>query len=201
MSVNIQTSDGLVKIAGTPTIDTSFSNISKNPVQNNVITQKFEQIDSQIRTQNSNLDMLEFGEVAGGKNLIDYSKCKFGYTIQDNTGLIKPKSDCYVTEIIPIEPNTTYTISGTSSSFRVEFDENLNSLMEKYYTDTTFTTKPTAKYIRFNSLIENPDDGTLYNHPQLEKGNVKTPYEPYIPSVKMLAEEVSTQKNDLDKLN
>ena len=55
MSVNIQTSDGLVKIAGTPTIDTSFSNISKNPVQNNVITQKFEQIDSQIRTQNSNL--------------------------------------------------------------------------------------------------------------------------------------------------
>ena len=45
MSVNIQTSDGLVKIAGTPTIDTSFSNISKNPVQNNVITQKFEQID------------------------------------------------------------------------------------------------------------------------------------------------------------
>ena len=59
MSVNIQTSDGLVKIAGTPTIDTSFSNISKNPVQNNVITQKFEQIDSQIRTQNSNLSDLK----------------------------------------------------------------------------------------------------------------------------------------------
>ena len=149
---------------------------------------------------NSNLTDLKVNEVAGGKNLIDYSKCKLGYWIQDITGLIKPKSDCYVTEIIPIEPNTTYTISGTSSSFRVEFDENLNSLMENYETDTTFTTKPTARYIRFNSYIEDQNDGTLYNHPQLEKGNVKTPYEPYLPSVKMLAYEVNQQKNDLDML-
>ena len=38
MSVNIQTTSGLVKIAGTPTIDTALSNVSKNPVQNKVIT-------------------------------------------------------------------------------------------------------------------------------------------------------------------
>ena len=171
-------------------IDREYLLDSFKDYNTDIVEKKFDQV-------NSNLDTLEFGEVAGGKNLIDYSKCKFGYWIQDNTGIIKPKSDCYVTEIIPIEPNTTYTISGTSSSFRVEFDESLNSLMEKYYIDTTFTTKPTARYIRFNSYIENTDDGTLYNHPQLEKGNVKTPYEPYIPSVKMLAEEVSAQNESL----
>lgn len=36
---------------------------------------------------------------------------------------------------------------------------------------------------------------------QLEEGSVATEYEPYFPSVKMLAEEVNQQKNDLDKLN
>src|SRR5574344_2088074 len=99
MSVNIQTSDGLVKIAGTPKIDTSFSNISKNPVQNNVITQKFEQIDSQIRTQNSNLDTLEFGEVAGGKNLLYLPN---PYSITGTYGK-------YIT--VKVKKNTNYTLS------------------------------------------------------------------------------------------
>lgn len=53
MSVNIQTSSGLVKIAGTPTIDTDLSNVSKNPVQNKVVTEKFDEI-------NNNLSDVEF---------------------------------------------------------------------------------------------------------------------------------------------
>ena len=48
MSVNIQTSSGLVKIAGTPTIDTDLSNVSKNPVQNKVITEKIDEINSNL---------------------------------------------------------------------------------------------------------------------------------------------------------
>ena len=51
MSVNIQTSSGLVKIAGTPTIDTALSNVSKNPVQNKVITEKINEINSNLSQQ------------------------------------------------------------------------------------------------------------------------------------------------------
>ena len=64
MSVNIQTSNGLVKIAGTPTIDTTLSNVSKNPVQNKVVTTKIDEI-------NRNLDTLGQGECSGSKNVLD----------------------------------------------------------------------------------------------------------------------------------
>ena len=48
MSVNIQTSSGLVKIAGTPTIDNALSNVSKNPVQNKVVTEQINEINSKF---------------------------------------------------------------------------------------------------------------------------------------------------------
>ena len=58
MSVNIQTSSGLVKIAGTPTIDTDLSNVSKNPVQNKVITEKIDEINSNLEKTATNLTEL-----------------------------------------------------------------------------------------------------------------------------------------------
>ena len=70
MSVNIQTSSGLVKIAGTPTIDTALSNVSKNPVQNKVITEKINEI-------NSNLDTLAFGLESGSSNIIECEDISF----------------------------------------------------------------------------------------------------------------------------
>lgn len=55
MSVNIQTSSGLVKIAGTPTIDTDLSNISKNPVQNKVVTEKINEINNNLFDVKANM--------------------------------------------------------------------------------------------------------------------------------------------------
>lgn len=195
MSVNIQTSDGLVKIAGTPTIDTSFSNISKNPVQNNVITQKFEQIDSQIRTQNSNLTQLEYSDVAGGKNLFQAKELNVNgnnipQIIHDN-----------------FEENTQYTFSFTTKS-RTSID--MGSFYFNY-TDGTYinmgwdttvgaSNSKTSDKGKTIKTIEwkgwNYGEYASFSDIQIEEGT-PTPYEPYIPSVKMLADEVNAQNDSL----
>ena len=45
-----------------------------------------------------------------------------------------------------------------------------------------------------------PNTDVAYKDFKLELGTQATPYEPYIPSVKMLAEEVKTQNESLDQL-
>ena len=137
---------------------------------------------------NSNLDTLEFGEVAGGKNLIDKNAIKYGYKLVGN-GRFNSNSNWYVTDYVQVKPNTTYTMSGMSSNYCSEYDENKNFVNGG--NKTTFTTNSNTKYVVMNSLI----DG--YSTPQLESGNVATPYKPYIPSVKMLAEEVNAQNESL----
>ena len=127
MSVNIQTSDGLVKIAGTPTIDTSFSNISKNPVQNNVITQKFEQIDSQIRTQNSNL------EDYGLNNVFDGNWTQ-GYLLTINGNIITDSKFITTTNYYNIESGDYVKIDYPSSvTIRIVYYDSNKGFIE--YTD------------------------------------------------------------------
>ena len=60
MSVNIQTSSGLVKIAGTPTIDNALSNVSKNPVQNKVVTEKINELNSNLSEFNKKFNSFNF---------------------------------------------------------------------------------------------------------------------------------------------
>ena len=88
MSVNIQTSSGLVKIAGTPTIDNALSNVSKNPVQNKVVTEKINEI-------NSNLSVI--------------GKCK---------NLLNPTLQTTTQNGVTCTNNGdgTYTLNGTASS-------------------------------------------------------------------------------------
>ena len=78
MSVNIQTSSGLVKIAGTPTIDTNLSNISKNPVQNKVITEKINEINSNLDKLNS-LPIGSIIQIEAAKDNIETTKQKYGW--------------------------------------------------------------------------------------------------------------------------
>lgn len=191
MSVNIQTSDGLVKIAGTPTIDTSFSNISKNPVQNNVITQKFEQIDSQIRTQNSNLDTLEYSDVSGGKNY-----WSLGNTTATSTG--------FAWENKPLNlPSGTYTFSAYSDmAYELQlYDSSGNKLLSLANTELN------KRWIKTFTISSNVVSASLYVHAgtvkdiQIEKGTTATDYEHYIPSVKMLADETEQINESLGNLN
>ena len=175
------TFNGKDVIGSTITVDDALSSTSTNPVQNKVVT--------------SNLTNLKYGEVAGGKNLIDFSKVIKGYEL--DTGNLKVNANWYVTDYIKVKPNTTYTLSGTSSTYFDEFT--IDKTLIRPNNASTFTTGSNTYYLRFNSII----DG--YATPQLEEGTTVTSYEPYIQSVKMLNVDVAELKaevaNKLDKDN
>lgn len=105
-----------------------------------------------------------------GKNLINPSEIMYGKELA--SGQIVDSPIWYVTSLIPVKPNTTYALSGTSSNYSVEYDA--NGLFLKAKNLGVFTTDSNARYVRFNSLI----DG--YDNPQLELGTIATEYEPYI---------------------
>ena len=173
-----------IELSGNKTLDeldiaskTAFESLSEN-VSTNA---------DGITNLNSNLDTLEFGELSGGKNLIDYSKVIFGYELHN--GALIQNSSWYVTDFIPVKPNTTYTISGTSSVNCNEFTQDKTFIKQNF--SKTITTSDITKYLRFNSISSG------YSTPQLEEGSVATSYEPYIPSVKMLAKEVDNVNESL----
>ena len=142
---------------------------------------------------NSNLSQLEFGENAGGKNIYN-GKIIDGLLIE--TGEIFGQSAGRITsDFIPVEPNTLYTQIAPTSAKKgryCEYDANKNLVyFDQNGLQDTFTTKPTTKYLRISFGSEY---GTTFkNDIAIIKGNA-TEYEPYIPSVKMLAEE-NTQQN------
>lgn len=164
---------------------------------------------NEIITQvKNNLDTLEFGEVAGGKNI-----CK----ASDNG---------VVNEITLIKKDvSTIIISGTSDSRAIS--KNFNVKKGVTYTATFFTSSTNVTGFLWNSIEQvtaypfgssktitftPTEDKTLSFavtltaaisnveiSMQVEEGSKSTSFEPYIPSVKMLAEE-NTQIDDLNVL-
>ena len=151
------------------------------------------EVKESIEELNSNLSQLELSDIAGGKNLLDLPN---PYSI---TGT-------YAKSItVKVKKNTNYTLSVgsvTSSVYQGIVVRPINS-------DTTIISKYSAPYIMsFNSgdnesirllfYSGNATSGTsVYSDVQLEEGTEATEYKPYIPSVKMLAEEVSAQNESL----
>ena len=124
----------------------------------------------------------EMGVKVRGKNLITPANIEYGYELVSAGGLKVPNSAWYVTGWIPVEPSTTYTISGTSSKYRAEVDADFAGAVSGAMPGGgTFTTTEKTRYVRLNSLI----DG--YEQPQLEEGTTATAYTPYI-------EDISTVK-------
>ena len=171
----------------------------------------------QIDGINSNLDTLEYGEVAGGKNLFD---CKFintvinigdNYTqrnLKEELGIINNVNGIIYATFGGYFKKGTYTFSYTNDAW---FSLNRIAIagtncygssgqVRKSYT----WTQNVDGYTYFS--IEGDDSETgdtdtpfsITPNIQIEKGSTATTsYEPYIPSVKMLAEEVSTQNESL----
>lgn len=150
----------------------------------------------QVDEINSNLDTLEYSDVAGGKNLFNKNDVYDGY-IDSTTGLPNGVTTYsqVVTGEIEIEPNETYFKNkNNTSDFRYSLFNQNHELIGVYHTTTgIITTTSDSKYIR---LCLSKYDLDSY---QFEKGSIETPYEPYIPSVKMLAEK-TTQIDDLNVL-
>ena len=171
-------------------VDNVLSSTSTNPVQNKVVKAEFDNV-------NSNLDTLEYSEVAGGKNLFDKNSSENvdGWLINgipngENTYNQK------TSHFIRIDGNTFVYNKGNVNNKIAFYDSNKTFISEKNQViDVNVVTMPTnAKYVRVVYFDVEKD------LVQIEKGTTATPYEPYIPSVKMLAEDVSAQKNDLSNL-
>ena len=142
------------------------------------------EVKGSIDELSSNLDTLEFGENAGGKNLFNKETAHIGKVILFSSGEMITNADYFCTDYIPVIPNTTYVRSAFTTlgeNWYYDIDKNpLNSIQEN---ENIFTTPENAYYVRLSGGVPNVDIA------QLEEGSVSTEYEPYIPSVKMLAEE------------
>lgn len=187
-------------------VDDALSSTSTNPVQNKVVKAEFDKV-------GSNLSDLKYEEVAGGKNLAtviipSISNNKIIFTKKDDSTLIANGGNYSdgigISKGFLAKAGITYTAQIITDlqlgMFIWNSDEKILMTPITHNKEITFSvTKDT------NISIAIIDDSNLtFNNTeikiQLEEGTVATDYEPYIPSVKMLAEEVNQQKNDLSDL-
>ena len=135
---------------------------------------------------NSNLDQLEYSEVAGGKNICPQS------SVSGNN----------ITVVIPLNsllPAGTYTVSGKctlSKGLGIWFDGTTEKVVDTSNTSFSLTFTLTKQASVLKMYCSGIFDVTEI---QIEEGTTATPYEPYIPSVKMLAEK-TTQIDDNNML-
>ena len=88
-----------------------------------------------------------------GVNKFDKTKTTDGYYVNDNSnGDLVANSDYSSSDLIKIDPNTLYQISGAESRFGSFFDENLNWVSGGYRNVLTssITSPVTAKYFRYS---------------------------------------------------
>lgn len=112
------------------------------------------------------------GKTYKSKNLIDFSKITKGKELGSD-GRVVNNSEWYVTDFVFVKPSTTYTLSGTSSVMRVEYDASGNVVADKTANSAIFTTSSKTVKVRFNSKISG------YSNPMLNEGGTALPYEPY----------------------
>ena len=164
------------------------------------------EVKGSIEGLSSNLDALEYSDIAGGKNLlkwntnktITYNGVTFDATkngklklsgTSSNPLLVTGFMECTFTL-----PQGTYTISSSAggNTFNLYAIDGSTELLKTL--NGTFTlSKETEIY-----LGKWTASGTDMNYDidlQIEEGSTATPYEPYIPSVKMLADKVNAQQS------
>ena len=183
------------------------SDVPENAVFTDTVYDDTE-VKESIDELNSNLDELGHGENSGGRNIFQLDKIKCGSMVKNDLVLANQDSEFYEYNW---KPNTQYTISGitknSNSSGRqrlyFQYTDGTNSeAFANFGTDFAFTslTSDVGKTIKsLNSYWG--DNGSLIIKDaeiMIEEGTTATPYEPYIPSVKMLADEVNAQNESLE---
>ena len=133
-----------------------------------------------------------------GENLFDYKNAEyFPAFINTSTGIwdvAYEDSYGYKSTIIKVKPNTTYTISKRiGKTFRIATFTNYPEYYGTYNetwanhtgTEISITTGANDNYLVILCFANyNGDTGTyldMYSTVQIERGEVATPYEPYIP--------------------
>ena len=188
-------------VGGAVTVDDTLSSTSTNPVQNKVVT--------------SNLTNLKYGEVAGGKNLFNGKYIKelisigTDYTnrnlydefssVNDITGLKYVMFGGYFRK-------GKYTLSYSNDAWfsfnRVAIAGTACITLSKQIRKTYTWEQTQDGYTYFSIEADDSETGTtdvpfsITPDIQIEEGTQATSYEPYIPSVKMLAEENAQQSTE-----
>lgn len=221
------TIDGVETILYAPTasaitVDAELSATSENPVQNKVVKAEFDKVDS-------NLTNLKVSDVAGGKNLftlkdkeIHTDNVKYE-VINENSVSITSNDNCpnnqwvqIVVKNIKVKKNTDYVLSIGNVSNALS-----DTMCAVVRTDTSVTVGSMYN-VQSNALIkfhvsdydnvfiilrhsQNDSSGAsnhtiIWSNIQLEEGTQATDYEPYIPSVKMLADENAQQNDSISSL-
>ena len=118
-----------------------------------------------------------YGEVAGGKNLLNPDKTMIGELME---GIVSSGRH-YISDYISIKSDTSYSISNcTQTSNEIAWYTSDKTYISRSF-GTPVVSPSNASYVR----IEYTDNINA----QLEEGSVATEYEPYFSSNKMLAEE------------
>lgn len=174
-----------------------------------------------------NIEELEYSEVAGGKNVFDISKIDL-LGVEYRNGVYTNKitdSRTFFNACIDYWNDDGHMITYPNESFRAD-DKGRYSITGKIIegctkirfkhngatADIVFFITPISYFglevgDTFTISVDvdgyNPSTagGLIVKNIQIEKGSSATPYKPYIPSVKMLAEEVNQQKIELQNVD
>ena len=178
------------------------SDVPENAVFTDTVYDDTE-VKESIDELNSNLDTLEFSDTAGGKNIIGCTN-----VIESSYGtLTKTESGYSVTGVyygileFKCEKNTDYFISyeksGSGTNLVKAINSSRNADIAEFNTNGgTFNSGDNETVYLYLYGGYGTSNTSIYNNFLLCKGTSGT-YEPYIPSVKMLAEEVSAQNESL----
>ena len=166
------------------------------------------EVKESIEELNSNLDGLEFGEQCGGKNIFNQS------VIDKNNPDVKGAYAGY-----RINANNQYTISITEKDSGIDISGIFFGVTKNGYGSedgyewliangslmrNSLTVDSSYGFISFykenGNLVGAVENILQRFNIQIEYGEQTTTYEPYIPSVKMLAEENARQNDSLSSL-
>ena len=178
------------------------------------------EVKESIEELNNNLSQLEYSEVAGGKNLLDpnYFTSQIvkagGISNVNGVSWDCDKVNWYIEDLsgISFKENTVYTIvlygkcknnEQSLTNLCIEYTDGTNSIimfsskntnsLALRVTDSNKTISKLAFYYGSRGTDLNPKKCGIF------EGTIKeSDFEPYIPTVKMLAEEVNQQNDSLD---
>lgn len=189
------------------TVDSELSATSENPLQNKVVKAEFDHV-------NSNLSDLKYGEVAGGKNLFKGKYIQTVLTPEKNyTNIDLYDEFLSVTDITGSKYDIfggyfkkgTYTFSYTNKAWfslnRIAIAGNACAIKALSVRNSYTWTQNIDGYTYFTIEGDDSETGTIDTpfsitpNIQIEEGTQATDYEPYIPSVKMLASDLSGIKD------
>lgn len=119
-------------------------------------------------------------EVNLGKNLLDEASVMRGYELNGTTGAIVESANWWVSDIIPVMPNTPYTSSGWDNNNTNKYwYRSDNSYIERT-SGKTVTSPSDAAYMRVNGRLTQ-----LGKTIMVEQGSTATDYAPYFTPIEL----------------